>query len=702
MDKIKNKISLVTRTIKASLAIAIPVLFIGSITVLLNSFPIMAYQEFLDSFLGGALRIIIISVQRATVGLLAVYITIAISNSYMNLTGDGGRLVYRFGNTLSCLSGFAIIVGFLGEEHDFTLLSGQGVFSALLAGVIGSVLFKKFESLYRSPKVVFVDGADSEFNSALHVILPFVSVTVCFAAVNYLITVLFGVDCIQHLFMKIVDAIFMRMHRSYLSGLLFTSLTSIMWWFGIHGNNVLNQVSEDMFTQIIPGEIVSKSFIDTFVNMGGTGCTVGLLIAMAILGKRSSTKKLTGMALLPGVFNIGEMAVFGFPIVYNPLMFLPFLMAPVICFTNAYLMTVIGFIPPVSTEVVWTTPALLSGYLATGSVSGIVVQLANILLSAACYAPFVVIYENKAMDEFTSALESLVAILKRCEELVEDVVLTECEGNAGRVAKQLSVDLGESLSKSSPDSDSDPEESPLLIKYQPQFSNEGKCIGAEALLRWQHSRSGVVYPPLVIKLAKESGILYDLETYIIEKAVRDSESFRKCYGDEFKLSVNVTVTTLYDERFISFVQTIADMYRLKTGNICLEITEETELALTEETAELMKRIRNFGYTFALDDFSMGHTSLQYLQHNQFDIVKLDGNLVKSMLDNDRTREIISSIVYLSKSLNFKVLAEYVETAKQRDALEEIGCLLYQGYLYSPAIDKESFSAMVDKKKTEDR
>ena len=90
---------------------------------------------------------------------------------------------------------------------------------------------------------------------------------------------------------------------------------------------------------------------------------------------------------------------------------------------------------------------------------------------------------------------------------------------------------------------------------------------------------------------------------------------------------------------------------------------------------------------------MGHTSLQYLQHNQFDLVKLDGNLVRSILTNDRTKEIISSIVYLSKSLDFKVLAEFVETNEQKDALEQIGCLLYQGYLFSAAVDRDSLIAM---------
>ena len=671
----------------------IPVLFIGSITVLLNGFPIMGYQIFLDTFMGGALRSIIGMVQRATIGILAVYITIALNISYVDQSEEGERTAFRFGSMMACLSGFVTLVGLLPANPDLSLLSGQGVFSAMLAGIIGSVLFRKFEKLFRAKKSIFAPGADSAFNSALQVILPFLSVALCFAAVNYIITVCFQVQSVQHLFMKVVDAIFAKMHRSYSSGLLFTVLTSIMWWFGIHGNNVLNQVAEDMFTAIIPGEIVSKTFIDTFVNMGGTGCTIGLVIAMLAFSRRSSTKKLSGMAILPGIFNICELPVFGFPVIYNSTMAIPFIMTPVICFSNAFLMTKIGFMPLVTNEVVWTTPPLMSGFLATGSMKGVIVQLMNILLSTAVYAPFVVMYEKRSVNEYSSAMNELVGILKRSEETTEEVVLTECEGNAGRLAKLLVTDLEDSLAACSSEESIAKAESPLVVKYQPQFDNTGKCIGAEALLRWNHKRYGIVYPPLAVHLAKESGDLYQLDTYIFETSVRDSESFRTAFGEKFKLSVNVTVSTLYDKRFPEFVRMIADKYRLKTGNICIEITEETELVTTEETGELIRKIRSFGYTFALDDFSMGHTSLQYLQHNQFDIVKLDGNLVKSLLNNERTKEIISSIVYLSNSLDFKVLAEFVETEEQRNALEQIGCLLYQGYLYSPAVDRDSLVSM---------
>ena len=691
--RVLKKLKFTAEMIKTGLAMVLPILFVGSFTVLLNGFPVQAYQDFLDTFLGGVLRTLIYAVQFPTIGVLAVYLTVALNLSYMNRAEEGQRSVLRFGSLMGCLTGYFILVGFFSGDPDYSLLSGQGVFSALLAGIIGSALFSRFSALFKTKKQLFVDGADSVFNASLHVILPFLAVTLCFAVANYLITVIFDVKSVQHLFMKAVEAIFIRMHRSYFSGLLFIMLISIMWFFGIHGNNVMEGVAAELFTSIEPGEIVSKSFIDTFVNMGGTGCVLGLLLALVIFGKRSSTRKLSGMAFFPNVFNIGEMLVFGLPVIYNPVMLIPFILAPVVCFSNAYILTAVGFMPEVTKEVVWTTPAILSGYVATGSVRGIFVQLMNIALSMACYAPFVVMYEKKALNESSSAMNELVGILKKCEETTEEIVLTECEGNVGRLAKLLATDLEVSLSSTSVEAENSDAVSPLIMKYQPQFDNTGHCIGAESLLRWNHERYGIVYPPLVIHLAKESGNLYGLETYIIEKSVSDSEAFRKCFGDKFKLSVNVTVTTLYDKRFLPFVQGLAERYKLKPGNICIEITEETELVTTEETGELIKKIRSFGYTFALDDFSMGHTSLQYLQHNQFDLVKLDGNLVKSLLSNDRTKEIINSIVYLSHSLEFKVLAEFVETEEQRAALEQIGCLLYQGYLFSPAVDKDSLVSM---------
>ena len=219
--RLQKKASVITSTIKTSLAMVIPILFVGSITVMLNGFPFQGYQDFLNSFLGGALRSVIQTIQFTTVGILAVYLTIAINQCYIRQTEEGQRLVFGFSSLLGCLTGFFILVGFFSGEPDLSLLSGQGVFSALLAGIIGSVLFQKFEALFKTRITVFVDGADSVFNAALHTVLPFLAVVLCFAVANFLITVCFQVQSVQYLFMRAVDAVFMRMHRSYFSGLLF-------------------------------------------------------------------------------------------------------------------------------------------------------------------------------------------------------------------------------------------------------------------------------------------------------------------------------------------------------------------------------------------------------------------------------------------------------------------------------------------------
>ena len=661
--------------------------------MLVVNFPIPAYQTFISTFAGGAIQSLLYLVQLSTLGLLPVYMTISINLSYTNATQEGPKLLSKLTSLLAALTSFVILSGLFTGSFELKELSSLGLFSALISGVFASVLFQKFEKLFGKGKSIFFEGADSVFNSTLLMVLPYLCVVLIFLIFNSLIIVIFKVTCLQELFIKTFNLLFSRMHRSYFSGFLFTLIISVLWCFGIHGNKVLDKVAVDMFEAIIPAQIVSKTFIDTFVYMGGTGTTLGLVIAMLIFGKTSNSKKLAKMSAGPALFNISEPLIFGYPIIYNPYLIIPFILAPEVCYTFTYLMAKVNFLPPIHNMVNWTVPIFLSGFLATGSVRAIFVQLINLAISVAIYAPFVILYEKKYMNKLTNTMDSLVKILKHSEETTEPVTLTECEGNEGRLAKHLVNDLEESLAAGFKENVS-LNESSLLMKYQPQFDNKGKCIGCESLLRWNHAKYGIVYPPLVVHLAKESNRLYELETLIIEKSIRDSVELKKVFGEDFKLSVNITVSSLNDERLLPFLKELCKKYTFKKNSVCIEITEETALETTKDTAELINQIKSLGFMFALDDFSMGHTSLQYLQYNQFDMVKLDGNLVRSLLGNERTKEIINSIVYLSNSLGFKVLAEFVETTEQQNALEAIGVKLYQGYLYSPAIDKAAFLKML--------
>ena len=126
------------------------------------------------------------------------------------------------------------------------------------------------------------------------------------------------------------------------------------------------------------------------------------------------------------------------------------------------------------------------------------------------------------------------------------------------------------------------------------------------------------------------------------------------------------------------------------------MTEQDMLSNTDNVIKKLEHLKHVGHTLLIDDFGMGHTSLVYLQSNYFDVVKLDGSLVKNLLENSTDQKIVSSVIDLGKKLGVKVIAEFVETEEQRDKLKELGCFWYQGYLYSKPIELDEFILWIKK------
>ena len=225
----------------------------------------------------------------------------------------------------------------------------------------------------------------------------------------------------------------------------------------------------------------------------------------------------------------------------------------------------------------------------------------------------------------------------------------------------------------------------IILAYQPQYNYEGKCIGAEALLRWKHPVHGMLYPPLVIRLAEEGGFLPQIEEEILKKALSDRDKVLARFGKDIKLSVNVTGTTVVTKRYMDFIRSLNEKKAFEGMNMCIEVTEQAALNCDESTLNALRSLKDMGLLLAIDDFSMGQTSINYMKDSIFDIVKLDGSLVKGLFEHENTSEIVSSIVSLASSIDMLVLAEYVETEQQREELHRLGCDCYQGYLYSPAV-----------------
>lgn len=191
------------------------------------------------------------------------------------------------------------------------------------------------------------------------------------------------------------------------------------------------------------------------------------------------------------------------------------------------------------------------------------------------------------------------------------------------------------------------------------------------------------------RLAKEGKILPDLERALFDMAGNAIHETQKQYDGEFKISVNITAKSLLWD-IEGCIEDCLKKYDIPSQKLWLEITEQDILVNTDTVIDKLNHLKKLGHTLLIDDFGMGHTSLIYLQSNYFNVVKLDGSLVKKMLDSKTSQEIISSIVELGNKLGVKIIAEFVETEHHWNMLAELGCNWYQGYLFSKPVPLDEF------------
>lgn len=674
---------MIFRVVRDGLVRIIPVLIIGAFSLILQTFPVEAYKTFIATFLDGFLLKLFEVVYSATFGVLSVYMTYSIARSFMKIQSNDK--IVGGGAIIASLMCFFILAGAYLPDFGTDNMGPKSMFLALLSGLGASALYMFFFRLFQKyRRNYYTVGSDRAFNRMLSTVLPIAIVALIFALINTLV-IIFGVDSFRTLLANAFDAMFSVGGTGFIKGFFFVMLSSLLWFFGIHGSDTLEGVMQTYFvpglsenqaaveSSLAPTAILTKEFFDCFVLMGGCGATICLLIAILLFSKNRARKGLGFTAAFPMIFNINELMVFGLPIIFNPIMLIPFLLVPLVCYSIGYVAIAAGIVPMITHEVAWTTPIILGGYYATGSVAGSILQLVNVAVGVLIYIPFVRLLDRQTVDNAKRNYDSFMDYFKANEQALSSVRITELDNIYGEYAKDLCNDLRYGINKQ------------IVLAYQPQHHYDGHCMGVEALLRYEHPLLGMLYPPLIIKLAEEGGYLADLEERILVKALEDRPLVLAQFGEGVKLSVNVTGTTVVTPRYIQFCQDLNSKDPFEGKNICIEITEQAAISFNEETRAALLALRNMGLLLAIDDFSMGQTSINYLRDSMFDIIKLDGSLVRGIFTHQNTRDIVSSIVQLANSLNLMVLAEYVDTEEKRSALHEIGCDNYQGYLFSPAV-----------------
>lgn len=676
------------RAVKTGLVMMLPIVLLGSFALTLHSLPVPVWQQFLDSFAGGLLRQLLLVLHSVTFGLLSIYLVLLISFSLAQADSPPASLLPQV--PITSLVCFFLLVGFGDERFARASLGINGMFTAIFAAIVSWACMRFFQRRHRL-SVFYTEGSDIHFNNAVRAVLPSFLTIGLFVLFNVGLVRAFGVSGFQELFIRLAEGVFGHLRPSLFSALLYAFMTNLLWFFGVHGTNVLEGIFQHIFVAPDPAAasaclIFNKSFFDVFVAMGGSGATLALLLAVLAYSRHRASRRLGMVALGPMLFNINELIIFGLPVVFNVYLFIPFLAVPLLCTLTSYFAMASGLVPPATHAVAWTTPVLLGGYAATGSAAGSLLQAFNLMLGVAAYRPFVRLLDREKSREAARGMRTLADLLAERQEQGQPPDLLRAGGPAGVLARMLAADLDHALSRGE-----------LELHHQPQFDNREICVGSEALLRWPHPVFGFVPPPLVVQLAEESKRLGELERWVFIQAGRHAAVLRE-RDLPAQTSVNLTPSTLYDPAFLDFLRNKIGTGALHPEDLVIEITEQTPLLFTQESAALLKACKILGFHLAIDDFSMGHTSLKYLQDNEFDMVKLDGSLVRD-LANPRSRGIIASIVSLAEALHFAVLAEYVENEDVRRRLADLGVTLYQGYLYSPALPFEEFAAFAKSRVT---
>ena len=236
----------------------------------------------------------------------------------------------------------------------------------------------------------------------------------------------------------------------------------------------------------------------------------------------------------------------------------------------------------------------------------------------------------------------------------------------------------------------------LYLEFQPQIYSDNTIFGVEALIRWEHNQFGFIQPPLLIAIAEESGLIDELGLWIFRSAVSKYNIFKEAgYGDII-ISVNITPSQLDNPALADEFIKITKSLNVPFNKIEIEITEQAALG-GNNRINAIKVLQEQGFRVAMDDFGMGHSSLMYLKELNLSTIKLDGSLISEIQTNLSCREIISSIVFLCKSMNIHIIAECVENETQKNILKELNCYCYQGFLYSKPLLLEDVLEFFNKK-----
>ncbi|MDR2610693.1 MAG: EAL domain-containing protein [Clostridiales Family XIII bacterium] len=688
------------RGIQQGFMLMTPAILIGAFVVALINIPIPPLQYFLQETFGDAWQTLPTIIFNGTMQIISLIAVICISYSIAltDAAVAGGRMhiVFPIMTALICYVIFQRPEEITGAVITAKAASSTSMFTAMLIAITSVkflILFAKVFGKHVKERKYFFGGAEA-FRAAFHILLPMLATIGIYAAANLLIhytgfdemTAGFAMDVYRTLFLgDNIGKVF-----------LVVFIVHILWFFGIHGNNVFLEAYDaaqaDVVAQGMENPEFTKVFFDVFVFIGGAGSTLALVVVLILFGRKYAGHKLGKVALIPGLLNVNEPIIYGLPIVLNVYMFVPFLAAPIASAFIAYGAVKTGIMPLPVYEVEWTTPLLISGYEATGSVSAIFVQLTCFSVSFFIYLPFVRFLAKKNREREKMVYAAMAKEVRYLITKQPNRIMSRSD-DMGALARRLGRELGDRLAY-------DADANALHMEFQPKSAADGRAYGVEALLRWTHKDFGDIPPEVVIALAEEAGENNKLGNWVIRQSLKAKRRFKDAGYEKLRMSINLTPTQLNtDTELYETIMEYMSETEVDPRTTEFELTENATIDVSDTLLKTFAKLRIAGASFSIDDFGMGHSSLKYLFDFFANVVKLDTSLVQSVTKGEDQRLVVASILDLCKKLDVLLICEGIETKEQLDIMSELGAERFQGWYFSKALKEDELLAYLERRGT---
>lgn len=428
--------------VRDAFILSFPLTMAGSLMVLLNNvflspdgfmFKILQFDKLFPGIV--KFQAVFAPVVKGSADIFSILIVFLIARNLAKLM-EGDDLL----TGLTAISVYFIIypdyfnnegVNYLTNQY----MGAQGLFVAILVGLLVGELMSR---LAKSDKleIKMPEQVPSAVARSFKVLIPIIITTIFFSVLNYFVKMA-APGGLHELIYNILQTPLTRMSQSLFSVLILAFLSQSLWAMGIHGPNTIAAIRDTMFSEAgnanllhyaesgttwgSPYPITYSGLATAFAEYGGSGATLGLIIAILIFSKNKESKSIAKLSLAPGLFNINEMVIFGLPIVLNPIYIIPFIIAPLVNIMIGYTaVMILKIMPPVTIGIPWTTRGPLMPFLGTGgNIVALFVGFICLAVSVLIYSPFVIAANKAAIieDEMENEMENEI----QQQEVVEAI-----------------------------------------------------------------------------------------------------------------------------------------------------------------------------------------------------------------------------------------------------------------------------------------